>query len=74
VTVDDLLSHPAHPEYKLRITSRTPSSVHKSKDPQMCDPDVKQISGYLDISNEKHLFFWFFESRDKPEQDPLVLW
>lgn len=27
-------------------------------DPTLCDPDVKQHSGYLDISDGKHLFFW----------------
>jgi cathepsin A (carboxypeptidase C) len=35
---------------------------------------VKQYSGYLDISETKHLFFWFEESRSKPKDDPLVLW
>ena len=36
---------------------------------------VKQYTGYLDIEDEsKHLFFWFFESRNDPENDPVVLW
>ncbi|KAL9129473.1 MAG: hypothetical protein Q9217_002069 [Psora testacea] len=39
------------------------------------DPDVKQISGYLDDDEtDKHLFYWFFESRNDPENDPVVLW
>ncbi|KAK6542396.1 hypothetical protein TWF694_006351 [Orbilia ellipsospora] len=39
------------------------------------DPGVKQYSGYLDDDkNDKHLFFWFFESRSKPENDPVILW
>jgi cathepsin A (carboxypeptidase C) len=42
--------------------------------PELCDPSVHQLSGYLDISETKHLFFWFEESRNKPEDDPLVLW
>ncbi|KAJ7857793.1 Alpha/Beta hydrolase protein, partial [Mycena olivaceomarginata] len=40
----------------------------------LCDTSVKQYSGYLDIADDKHLFFWFFESRNSPSTDPLVLW
>jgi cathepsin A (carboxypeptidase C) len=36
--------------------------------------DVKQYSGYLDVGNEKHLFFWSFESRNDPQNDPVILW
>jgi cathepsin A (carboxypeptidase C) len=67
---DDTLTHPSHPEYRLRITSDS----HKAAHPSICDPNVKQVSGFLDISETKHLFFWFFESRSKPSEDPLVLW
>ena len=28
----------------------------------------------MDVDDEKHFYFWFFESRDKPHTDPLVLW
>ncbi|KAI9889321.1 MAG: hypothetical protein M1814_005564 [Vezdaea aestivalis] len=36
---------------------------------------VKQFSGYLDEKKtDKHLFYWFFESRNDPENDPVVLW
>ncbi|KAI4123043.1 MAG: hypothetical protein LQ347_006298 [Umbilicaria vellea] len=39
------------------------------------DPGVKQYSGYLDDEeNDKHLFYWFFESRSDPKTDPVVLW
>lgn len=27
-------------------------------EPKLCDPSVKQYSGYLDIAEDKHLFFW----------------
>ena len=41
----------------------------------LCDSSSKQYSGYLDIADDAHLFYWFFESRSKhPEKDPLVLW
>ncbi|KAF4586065.1 carboxypeptidase Y precursor [Ophiocordyceps camponoti-floridani] len=36
---------------------------------------VKQFSGYLDDdTKDKHLFYWFFESRGDPANDPVVLW
>jgi cathepsin A (carboxypeptidase C) len=38
------------------------------------DENVKQYSGYLDVEDDKHFFFWFFESRNNPETDPVVLW
>ncbi|KAK6904545.1 hypothetical protein I203_105360 [Kwoniella mangroviensis CBS 8507] len=57
------LSHSAFPQHKLRVVKT-----------ELCDPTVNQLSGYLDISETKHLFFWFEESRSNPKKDPLVLW
>lgn len=45
--VYELISHDAFPNYKLRL-----------REPSICDPGVVQYSGYLDISDDKHLFFW----------------
>ncbi|KAG0698708.1 Alpha/Beta hydrolase protein [Suillus ampliporus] len=59
----ELVQNPHFSDYKLRIT-----------EPKLCDPSVKQYSGYLDITDDKHLFFWFFESRTSPEEAPLVMW
>ncbi|KAH9941247.1 carboxypeptidase C [Epithele typhae] len=59
----ELVSHPAFGEHSLRMT-----------EPTLCDSSVKQASGYLDIADDKHLFFWFFEARNQPEDAPLVLW
>lgn len=39
-----------------------------------CDPDVKSYSGYLDVGEGRDLFFYFFESRSKPKEDPVLLW
>ncbi|PUU79125.1 Alpha/Beta hydrolase protein [Tuber borchii] len=39
------------------------------------DAKTKQYSGYLDVEDDdKHFFFWFFESRNDPKNDPVVLW
>ncbi|KAG9004952.1 hypothetical protein FRB90_010649 [Tulasnella sp. 427] len=43
------------------------------KSPRLCDPTVKQYSGYIDFPTDKHMFFWFFESRRSPAKAPLVL-
>lgn len=54
--------------YDLRAKAVDPSELG-------IDPGVKQFSGYLDDNEEdKHLFYWFFESRNDPENDPVVLW
>nr|ODN88617.1 cathepsin A (carboxypeptidase C) [Cryptococcus depauperatus CBS 7841] len=65
-TVDFLdlsLTHTAFPHHRLRVVQ-----------PKLCDPTVKQLSGYLDVSETRHLFFWFEESRSNPKEDPLMLW
>jgi len=54
--------------YDLRAKAVDPSKLG-------VDPGVKQYSGYLDDKEEdKHLFYWFFESRNDPKNDPVVLW
>jgi carboxypeptidase C (cathepsin A) len=38
-------------------------------------PGVKSYSGYVDISPEQSVFWWFFEARnDEPEDAPLTVW
>lgn len=38
-------------------------------------PGVKSYSGYVDVFEDQHVFFWFFESRQKdPENAPLTVW
>ncbi|EMD85144.1 hypothetical protein COCC4DRAFT_153379 [Bipolaris maydis ATCC 48331] len=39
------------------------------------NPDVKSYSGYADVGENQHIFWWFFESRNQdPEQAPLTIW
>ncbi|KAF2767887.1 cpy like protein carboxypeptidase [Teratosphaeria nubilosa] len=53
--------------FRLRTKKVDPKSLGVDK--------VKQYSGYLDNDeDDKHLFYWFFESRNDPENDPVVLW
>ncbi|KAJ7455292.1 Alpha/Beta hydrolase protein [Mycena galericulata] len=59
----EIVSHPVFAQHSLRL-----------QEPTLCDDSVKQYSGYLDIGQDKHLFFWFFESRSSPSSDPLVMW
>jgi len=43
----------------------------------LCDDSVKQLSGYYRITDNKtddHYFYWMFESRSKPKEDPFILW
>ena len=35
---------------------------------------VDSYSGYIDLAPNVHVFFWFFESRRDPSNDPLTLW
>ncbi|PCH38418.1 serine carboxypeptidase [Wolfiporia cocos MD-104 SS10] len=56
------LQHSALPYYNVR--------VKKSK---FCDGTVVAYTGYIDIE-ARHLFFYFFESRNKPEQDDVIFW
>lgn len=38
------------------------------------DPDVKSYSGYADVEEGQHVFFWFFEARNEdPETAPLTV-
>ncbi|KAG6024525.1 hypothetical protein E4U41_001760 [Claviceps citrina] len=53
--------------YSLRAKKVDPAKLGVDK--------VKQYSGYLDDEEkDKHLFYWFFESRNDPKNDPVVLW
>lgn len=53
--------------YELRVKKTDPKSLGVDS--------VKQYSGYLDdLEDDKHFFYWFFESRNDPKNDPVILW
>ncbi|RDW22792.1 Alpha/Beta hydrolase protein [Yarrowia lipolytica] len=63
----DVVQNVANPGYSLRVSTEDPSSLGVDI--------VKQFSGYLDVEKDKkHFFYWFFESRNDPAKDPIVLW
>lgn len=38
-------------------------------------PGVKSYTGYVDIAEHEHIFFWFFEARNEdPTTAPLTVW
>ncbi|AOW00857.1 Alpha/Beta hydrolase protein [Yarrowia lipolytica] len=62
--------------YTATNKAQFPNYALRAKDPSSLGLDkVKQYSGYLDVEDEdKHFFYWFFESRNDPKNDPIVLW
>ncbi|EFQ87460.1 hypothetical protein CFE70_006153 [Pyrenophora teres f. teres 0-1] len=39
------------------------------------DPSVKSYSGYADVAEDEHIFWWFFEARNQdPTDAPLTVW
>ncbi|KAL1732956.1 Alpha/Beta hydrolase protein [Schizophyllum commune] len=57
------LSHPFFPNHGVRV-----------KKTKFCDGTVNSYTGYLDISETRHLFFYFFESRNDPAKDDVIFW
>ena len=73
------LSHPEFPSHKIRV-NRNEGNVCEDKKATV------SYSGYLDIGtchfppdcltadDDKHLFFWWFESRGDPTNDDVIMW
>ncbi|RAR09377.1 carboxypeptidase y precursor [Stemphylium lycopersici] len=47
--------------------------IREQQDDTICNAHSKQYTGWLDVGS-KHIFFWYFESQNKPSEDPLLLW
>lgn len=76
-----LLARAGPPKPAQNVTTiQTPSGARiRYKEPGkdgICEttPDVNSYSGYIDLSSDIHVFFWFFESRRDPANDPVTLW
>lgn len=42
----------------------------------ICEPNpkVKSFAGYSDIGTDQHIFWWFFEAKENPQDKPLTIW
>ena len=72
---------PALAQFPAEVTDRKTITLDNNvavryKEPKLCETTegVNSYSGFLDIAEDKHLFFWFFESRRNPEEDDITLW
>lgn len=70
--------YPADAEGVKTLTSPTNVTI-RYKEPGkegVCEttPGVNSYSGYIDLAPNVHAFFWFFESRRDPKNDPITLW
>ncbi|KAH6952182.1 carboxypeptidase Y [Fusarium avenaceum] len=46
----------------------------REQGPELCDAGSRHWTGTVNVTDDKSIFFWYFESRDKPSTDPLLLW
>ncbi|TCD70780.1 hypothetical protein EIP91_001811 [Steccherinum ochraceum] len=57
------LAHPLFPNTNVRIKKST----------DFCDGSVNAYTGYID-NGARHMFFYFFESRNNPATDDMIFW
>lgn len=69
---------PVEPTNIQKIT--TPNGINITyKEPGkagICEttPGVNSYAGFVNLAPDVHSFFWFFESRHDPANDPITLW
>lgn len=64
----DLITAQGHANISVR---------YKQVPPGICElnPNVKSYSGYADVDDNEHIFWWFFEARNQdPSTAPLTIW
>ncbi|KAK6459579.1 Alpha/Beta hydrolase protein [Scheffersomyces xylosifermentans] len=63
----EILSNARFADHSLRIKKNNPEKLGLDT--------VNQYTGFLDVDVlDKHFFYWFFESRNDPKNDPVILW
>jgi Serine carboxypeptidase len=60
-------------------STRLPKSSNitiRYKKTEICEttPDVNSFAGYVDLDQDSHVFFWFFEARNNLATTPTTLW
>ncbi|CAG7564369.1 unnamed protein product [Fusarium equiseti] len=55
-------------------SAKKPLFTLREQSSDLCDAGSRQWTGTVNVTADKSMFFWYFESRDKPESDPLLLW
>ncbi|KAI8140338.1 Alpha/Beta hydrolase protein [Fennellomyces sp. T-0311] len=79
VNIPTPLAEQQHPifqpqQFRVLKSNRVSGYAVRVKQPVSCEQGV-QYSGYIDnLETDDHSFFWFFESRNAPKTDPVVLW
>jgi carboxypeptidase C (cathepsin A) len=65
---DDLIETLGHAGVPVRY-KKVPTGICE------LDPNVQSYSGYADVAEDHHIFWWFFEARNShPEDSPLTVW
>jgi carboxypeptidase C (cathepsin A) len=68
---------PAPQDLKTKMGFANVTVRYKEVPTGICelDANVKSYSGYADVEEDQHIFFWFFEAREKdPSTAPLTVW
>lgn len=57
--------------------SSSASKAHftvREQDDTLCHSGARQWTGTVNVTDERSMFFWYHESRNDPETDPVILW
>ncbi|EKJ69548.1 hypothetical protein FPSE_10259 [Fusarium pseudograminearum CS3096] len=70
------ISHVACQEQKplTDAIASKPFFTVREQSSDLCDAGSRQWTGTVNVTADKSMFFWYFESRNKPQTDPLLLW